>query len=169
MTAKIIHTLESIMARTVEVGDCMEWQGHIRQDNVPYITVNRQYMAVRRLILQLIGKPAKRGNFVGTTCGNHLCVNPEHIIERSMSHHMRRASKLVDHNSPVRIAKLQKHAAVRGILSKDDVLKILNDPRCAREVAEEIGCSKSLVTRVRRGQAYRQVNASVNPFAGLMR
>lgn len=131
--------------------------------------VDRRRKPVRRFLLELLGRPARPGSFVSTTCGNPLCVKPEHIIERSMSHHMRRASKLVNHASPVRIAKLQKHAAVRGILSKDDVMKILNDPRIAREVAEEIGCSKSLVTRVRRGQAYRQVNASMNPFAGLMR
>lgn len=165
---KVIHTVESVLARAHEIGDCMEWGGYLCS-GVPNMTVNRRCRPVRRFLLELLGRPARPGSFVGTTCGNPLCVNPEHIIERSMFHHMRRASKLVDHNCPVRIAKLQKHAAVRGILSKDDVLKILNDPRCAREVAEEIGCSKSLVTRVRRGQAYRQVNASVNPFAGLMR
>ena len=167
MTAKIIHTLESIMARTVEVGDCMEWQGHIRQDNVPYITVNRQYMAVRRLILQLIGKPAKRGNFVGTTCGNQSCVNPEHIIERSRREHMRYAASMLDHNDPTIVVKQQR--AVKRLLTPEDVEKIRFDERSATAIAAEVGCCRQVVSRIRRGTSHRIVNASVNPFAGLMR
>ncbi len=46
---------------------------------------------------------------------------------------------------------------------------IRTDDRKAEDVARELGVSKSLVKKIRRGEAYREVNAAINPFAGLMR
>jgi hypothetical protein len=53
--------------------------------------------------------------------------------------------------------------------SAEVVHRILTDPRPAAHLAAEMGISRSLVQKIRAGKARKQVSASLNPFAGLMR
>jgi hypothetical protein len=165
---KVLHTLETILARTDEVGDCMEWQG-IMHNGTPQIRIDRKLRTVRRVIREMQGKPASPMMFLATSCGNPKCVHPDHIMDRTMNQHMRAMGKLIKHNHPVRIAKLQAAKAAERKIDAEGLALVLTDPRRAQDVADELSVSKSLVTRIRRGEAYRQVSASANPFAGLMR
>jgi hypothetical protein len=164
----IVQTLDSILARTDEVGDCLEWQG-IMGNNTPQIRIARKLHMVRRVIRDMLGNPAAKGSYLAPSCGNPKCVKPEHIIERTRAQHMKRIAGMIDHNHPIRIAKLQRHAAHRRALGIEGEAIVRTDPRPAQAVADELGVSKSLVNRIRRGDGYRQVDASSNPFAGLMR
>lgn len=164
----IVQTLDSIMARTDEVGDCLEWQGMIR-NGTPQIRIARKMHTVRRVIRDLLGNPAAEGNYLAPSCGNPKCVKPDHIIERTRAQHMKRIASLVDHNHPIRITKLQKIKAHARKVNEDGLAMIRTDDRKAEDVARELGVSKTLVNKIRRGQAYREVNAAANPFAGLMR
>lgn len=165
---KVIQTLATVLARTDEVGECLEWQG-IMANATPQIRIDRKMRMVRRVIREFQGKPPRAGNFLAASCGNPKCVRPEHIVERTPSQHMYVMAVNVEHNHPLRIARLQKAAEDRRILDEQGLLMILTDGRTARELAAELGCSKSLVNKVRRGAAYRQVNATANPFVGLLR
>ena len=162
------HTLETIMQRTQEVGDCVEWQGYVANRS-PQVSHGGKITTVRKLIRELQGRPTPMGVFVSATCGNHLCVNPAHLIDRTMSQHAKMMSSKIDYDAPVRIAKLQKSAAGRRKISDEGVAAALSDPRSSRAVADEHGVHKSLIARIRRGQAHRQLNAKTNFFAGLMR
>jgi hypothetical protein len=164
----IIQTLDTIMARTDEVGDCLEWQGMIR-NGTPLIRIARKMHTVRRVIRDMLGNPAAEGNYLAPACQNPKCVKPDHIIERTKSQHMKRIGHMVDHNHPIRIAKLQKAKAHQRVVSAAGLAMIRTDDRKAEDVARELGVSKSLVKKIRRGEAYREVNAAINPFAGLMR
>jgi hypothetical protein len=164
---KVIHTFETILARTDEVGDCLEWQG-IMSHGTPQIRIDRKLLSVRRVIREMQGKPASADAFLASSCGNKKCVNPEHIAARTKSQHMQAMSKLINHNHPVRIAKLQKAKASERVLDDEGLAMVMTDPRRAQDVAEQLSVSKSLVNRIRRGTAYRQVNASMNPFSGLI-
>lgn len=163
-----VYTLETLLARTVEVGDCMEWTGYSRNGS-PQVKLDGRMTTVRRAILILKGTPAHPNEMLSTRCGNPQCVNPDHIIERSIKQHMTHMGRQINHQHPLRIAKLQKAAAARRIIDDEKVLQILNDPRRAQDVADDLGVSKSLVTKIRRGKSYKQINAAVNPWAGLMR
>lgn len=165
---KVVHTLKTILARTDEVGECMEWQGIIAH-NTPQIRIDRKLLMVRRVILEMLGKPAKPENYVVASCGNSKCVNPAHILERDKKKHMQEIIKKMNPNSPTRIAKLQKATAHLRVLDDAAVSLILSDNRKGEDLARELGCSKALVNKIRRGDAYRRVSASKNPFAGLMR
>ncbi len=165
---KVIQTLETILARTDEVGECLEWQG-ITHNGTPQIRIDRKLRTVRRVIRELQGKPASPSVFLATSCGNPKCVHPDHIMARTKTQHMQAMGKLIQHNHPVRIAKLQKAKASERKLDATGLALVLTDPRRAQDVADELSVSKSLVTRIRRGEAYRQVSAASNPFAGLMR
>lgn len=164
----VTQTLETILARTDEVGDCLEWQG-MNKNGTPLIRIARKMHTVRRVIREMLGIPAAEGNYLAASCANPKCVNPEHIIERTRAQHMKRIASMVDHNHPIRIAKLQKSKAHKRVVSDEGLAIILNDNRKSEDVARELGVSKSLVKKIRRGEAYRQVSAAVNPFAGLMR
>ena len=165
---KVTHTLDTILARTDEVGDCLEWQG-IMGNGTPQIRIDRKLLMVRRVIREMLFRPAMLGNFLAPSCGNPRCVKPDHIVERSPQQHMKNIAAKVDQRSPTRIAKLQKSKAHLRVVDAAGLVLIRTDSRSAKHIAKEIGCSKSLVSRIRRGDGYREVNASMNPFAGLMR
>lgn len=165
---KIVQTIESILARTDEVGECLEWQG-IMGHSTPQIRIDRRLLTVRRVIREMLGRPAKPGNFLAPSCGNPKCVKPEHIIERQPHQHMKVMAGKIDHNHPIRVAKLQKAKAHLRVVSEAGLTLIRSDDRKAEEVARELGVSKSLVTKIRRGDCYRDIRASSNPFAGLLR
>ena len=58
-----IHTAESLLARTIEVGDCLEWQGYFA-NGTPYVSNNGKMTSVRRLFSGLLGKDFVAGGFI---------------------------------------------------------------------------------------------------------
>lgn len=168
MRVQKIHTIKSLMARTVEIGDCMEWTGYC-QNNAPFVVSGGIKWMVRRLVKHLQGGKLHSGRYFGTHCGNQKCINPDHIAERRKADHMRLMAKNVDHNHPIRIAKLQKAAESLRVLSDESLAKIRNDDRKGILVAADFGVSKSLINKIRQNKSRKIVSASVNPFAGLMR
>lgn len=162
------QTMESLLARTEEVGECMEWQGYVGNGS-PQVSHNGRMTTVRKLMRELQGKPAGKGVFAGVNCGNPLCINPAHVIDRNMRQHGQMMASRIDYTSPMRTVKLQRAAAGRRKITDEGIAAALTDPRSCEAVAADHGVHKSLIARIRRGQAHRQVNASINPFAGLMR
>lgn len=165
---KTVHTMESLMQWTEEYGECIEWTKYY-QNGVPYVCQDGQLMAVRKLILLLQGHDVPKGAFVGTTCGNPKCVNPKHIIARSISDHAKLMAKNVDHNCLLRKNKLWEASKAKRVLTENQVINVMMDERPTREIAEEYGVSKSLVCRIKRGQSNAYAIAKNNPFFGLMR
>lgn len=164
---KTYHTIESLMARTEEVGNCIEWQGYF-QNRAPYVQHGDRFLAVRRLIKELLGAHHGEKLSYGTSCGNHRCVNPDHIVARNVAQHMKYLTSKADYNNPVRIAKLQKAAAKRRVLNDEQVFQAYSDPRTCAEIAVDLGVSKEIVSRIKRGKSNRTVIAKNNPFWGLM-
>lgn len=169
MTTRIRnHTIETLLARTIEVGECMEWQGYYGR-NCPQVKHGGKLRTVRRVIRELQGREMKKGMFVSTSCGNPKRINPEHLIDRNARQHSQAMSSKVNYLSPTRVAKLQKSAEPRRKISDAGVQAALCDPRTCEIVAAEHGVHKSLISKIRRGEAHRQFNAATNPWAGLMR
>lgn len=164
---KTYHTIESLMARTEEVGNCIEWQGYF-QNKAPYVQHGDRFLAVRKLVKELLGgNPSEKLSY-GTTCGNYRCVNPDHIAARNVLQHMKHMTGKADYKNPVRIAKLQKSAQSRRVLTDEQVFQAFSDPRTCIEIATELGVSKEVVSRIKRGKSNRTVIAKNNPFWGLM-
>lgn len=93
---KVIQTLETILARTDEVGECLEWQG-IMHNGTPQIRIDRKLLSVRRAIRERKGNPAGPTVFLAPSCGNQKCVRPEHIMARTKTQHMLAMGKLIQH------------------------------------------------------------------------
>ena len=138
---KTYHTIESLMARTEEVGNCIEWQGYF-QNKAPYVQHGERFLSVRKLIKELLDGSSSEKLSYGTICGNHRCVNPDHISARNVLQHMRHMTSKVDYNDPVRIVKLQKSAQGRRVMTDEQVFQAFSDPRTCAEIAAELGVSK---------------------------
>jgi len=164
---KVTHSLESVLARTTEVGDCLEWQGFMQDGRTPLIKVNNRLVTVRRFIRELQGNPAAPGRFLSASCGNPRCVNPDHILERTSRQHARYIASCVDMRHPVRIVKLQRMNAHKRALTEEQAQMVRVDPRSAAALGRLLGCSKSVICSIRNGQSYRQVAA--NPWDQLLR
>ena len=167
MKKKTIHTVESLLARTEEVGNCIEWQGYF-ENHSPYVQHGDRFMNVRALLMELLGNKYEGRMFYGNSCDNKACVNPEHIVARSMKDHAKHMVKKVEYKAPIRIAKLQKSAQGRRVLTDDQVMQALMDPRRCEDIATEFGVSKSLIARIKRGESNQMAIAKNNPFWGLM-
>lgn len=159
-----IHTIESLLARTVEHGNCKDWTGYA-PNKTPKVFHNGKMQSVRAVLLELQGKAKPpKGFFLATRCQNPYCVNPEHIIARSPKQHAVRMAKCVDHENPVRLMRITEKAQIRRKLSDEQVQTILLDTRSCRELGELFQVNQSLISRIRRGQAHRLTMAKNNPF-----
>lgn len=167
MRTKTLHTVESLLARSEEVGNCIEWQKYF-QNHTPYVQHGDRFVAVRALMMELLGHVYKERMFFGVKCGNKACINPNHIVARTAKDHARHMANNTDHRGAIRIAKLQKAAAKRRVLTDDQVMQVLTDERTCKSIAQELGVSSSLIAKIKRGEANKMVVAKNNPFWGLM-
>jgi predicted DNA binding protein len=78
-------------------------------------------------------------------------------------------AKNVIYNAPTRVAKLQASAINRRKLTDEQVQDILLSSGSSRALALQYGVSPSTISKVKSHRSRRSVNASLNPFAGLMR
>lgn len=165
MRAKAVHTLESILARTVEEGDCRIWHGYVTS-KTPQVDVDGKMMSVRRLIVRLQGRPENKGAFYGVKCGTYLCVCPEHIIQLTRKQHSTHMAKAANDGAAniIRKVKITAHKRASGKLDMDTAREIRVKEGTYRDIAKEYGISHSLVGHIKRGRYWKETS---NPFAGL--
>lgn len=164
---KTIHTLESLTAKTTEEGDCRLWTGYRGNANTPMVYHDGKLIAVRKLVLQLHGVPIV-GTYHGTSCGNPLCVEHSHIVQRTPKQHHKHMGKLVSRSASnaARIAKITKKKREQvGKITQDHAALIRLSDETGPVLAERYGVTKSLVNRIKAGRAWAVEFG--NPFAGL--
>jgi len=163
MKQQKIHTITTLKERTIEDGDCWEWQGYCA-NGTPSVCHQGKMISVRRLFTQLLGNTVREGYYV-PKCRNGLCVNPEHTTYNDPKQHMKKAARKAL-KSPTRRLKIQIHKrATNAKLTQEKADEIRCSEGPSRLIAEKYGVNKSVVCRIRAGKAW--VNLS-NPFAGLM-
>lgn len=166
-----VHTLDSLMARCTEEGDCMFWDGYF-QNGTPQICHEGKMVAVRKLVFQLEGRKATTNAlYYAPKCGNPACVVGHHVQPQTPRQHAIAMGKKVNHRAPARIAKLQRSARERGLVkvNQDQINAILADQRSGPEIAKDHNITRSLVSKFKTGKRRRFVSAVDNPWAGLMR
>ena len=160
---RVVQTVELLRARCNEVGECLEWTGYMT-NNVPQVTHMGHMVPVRRLMLELSGRPVRDGAFVGCDCGNKSCVNPEHAVIRTPTQHLQKMANIGAYNEAARLAKLMMHARKRSKLTVDAVRDIRLSSDSSNEVAKQYGVSRQTISRIRSGDAWKETSS---PFAGL--
>lgn len=82
------YTLKEILEKTERDGDCMIWQGGKHRQGYAMMRQAGEMRTVHSVIAELKygERPTKyNGTRVTRTCGNKLCVNPDHIIIQKSS------------------------------------------------------------------------------------
>lgn len=165
------HTIESLLERTEDYGDCKLWTGYTANDT-PQVHHEGKMIGVRRLMYFLkTGKMVDSKTFISTKCKEPSCVNPDHLQKQNLRSHMSEMSKNVDARAVSRRIKLSAAAQARGLtkLTKEQVQEIFSDPRPGPQVAQDYGVTRGNVSKIRRGQHVAINLNSNNPFAGLLK
>lgn len=158
--------IDRIRSRCEEVGDCWEWQGAVQQrSRTPVMRCNGQHRCVRRAVAEDLGHSIE-GKVVTYRCGNHLCCNPEHVQVMTKTALQKRTNK--HHVRYMSLSRRQRVAAARRATAKltlEQVQAIREDARPQREIAKDYGVSQTTVSRIRRGEIWRNYT---NPFIHLL-
>ena len=170
MKPKKIHTVETLHAMCIEEGDCWNWDGYMANKS-PYVNHNGVMQSVRKLLFTLTGKPSMpNAKYYASTCGNPICVNPDHSTSRSQKLHSKFMGENVNQNSITRRLKLQIKSRSRATtkLTRELADQIFIDPRPSRAIAKDFDVSRSMVTNIKSGKSWKNLSAAANPWAGLL-
>lgn len=157
--------IEKIQHHVTIEGDCWEWRGCMN-GQIPIMKHDGKVANVRRLVL--IDRGVPMNGFIATyTCGNPMCVNPEHTARSSRAQMNRRI--MADMNTATNTLRIKRIAEVKrrtdAKLSLDDVEQIRASGDTHQHLAARFGISKSIIGRIKRGEMWRTFSAC--PFSGL--
>lgn len=162
-----IHTIESLLARTDEYGDCNLWTG-TTANRVPMVYHQGKMYPVRKLMLELAGIHI-HGTFIATSCRTPECICLDHISQRTAQQQMAVMTKNSSKGSShvIRIAKLTEYKRrMAAKITMEIAREIRASEKTQREIAAQFGIDRSLVGRIRRNQSWRETSS---PFGGLFR
>lgn len=152
-------SMDRILGRTRENGDCMDWAGYAIEGKVPQIRVDYKCWPVRRLVWQLVHGPVKSATWVGTSCGNPLCVNPDHLVARTRSKAFKGTAKTVVQRVSIASARRKN-----GKVTAEAVREIRSSGESNVALAARFGVSHSYISKIRLGKSWMEY---VSPFQGL--
>ena len=158
--------LKKIQSRCEEVGDCLEWQGHVSSGGSPRIWHEGKTHSVRKLMLQANGKPSEvqPKHKLMTTCENPRCVHPSHLVIAPMAKFVR-VRLVANTNHQIRAAKIAKARRKSAKLTADDVAAIRASDEADHIIAERYGVSRSYLSGIQARTKWR--DHSVSPWAGM--
>lgn len=165
---KAVTSLKDIKARCVEVGDCWEWTGARSNKRSPLCAIPTQLpkqpgtrptrVGVAVLAWEAFHKKPVGSMVVYRTCFNHDCVNPAHLkcgTRTQMSEDLAKAGRCK--RKPAAIAAITKaKRATASKLTIQQVREIRGSTETVRSIAEKYGVNQSLISRIRRGHAWRE-------------
>lgn len=154
--------IDTILARTVEEGDCLIWQGRISNGS-PVVYYDGAYRTVRRAVWEDAHGPIKPGLHPSCRCREPACVRLEHIRLLTIQQIAKLAAREGKFSSLHRRASLAAAARKRSLLTPEQVARI-RAADSAASIARELGISKSTAGKIRRGESWRPIGASVFGF-----
>ena len=125
---------------SIQDNGCWVWHGYI-DDGMPLFPVHRRYVSARQTALRLYkGIDVLVGHAARASCGNSLCVNPDHaeiiprIFGRGESHPQAKLTR-------------DQVCEIREFLAQGDLTH--------REIAKRFGVSRSTITHINTGRKWR--------------
>lgn len=161
-------TLKMIHDRCDEVGDCWIWKGATGAQGYPIVRRRpAACLLVRRVAVELDGRPAKPRQPVTATCGDKLCCNPAHLKPSTPAAIARVAAAKGSFATPERAARIaaSKRKSSQAKLTMEQAREIRMSEESGPVLAERYGVNRSMIGSIRRGTAWRDYS---NPLAGLV-
>lgn len=161
--------VDEIHANCEELGSCLIWKGKLTSSGYPKTHIDGQRVLARRYVAALkMERPIGRGEVAASKCNDPLCLAWDCI--RVVTQAKRRAETGAAGGYSTREKSLRLSIARRKtakLEGKEDAAnRIRTDPRPSALVAPEYGISPSMVRKIRRNAAWRDIST---PFAGLLR
>jgi len=131
-------------------GDCWRWTAFCDRDGYGKFAPRHgeQWYAHRWIYEQTTGN--KLGKRLAThKCDTPSCVRPDHIEPGNQKKNMGECSQRK------RISHGERHYCAK--LTAEQVREIRTDPRLHREIAEDYGVARAMVTRIKGGKRWRLV------------
>lgn len=162
----MIITLDRIFANCVEYGDCLLWQGKF-SNRSPQLTVGRTTVQLRRLVFEQTGGEAiPAGRFPVMRCREPRCLQHKHIQLMTHKQIGALAAKEGKLSTPSRCAAVAAacqrpgHAKLTTAQAREIRLSTESGP----VLAERYGIHRSLVPRIKRGEAWRETTRGASVF-----
>lgn len=168
MTDVVTVTMDWVNERCEEDGDCLIWKLRVSGTNQPVycFRVDGKHYGrhVRRLVWTASGGRELRPKEVVTpSCGNSKCLNPEHLGVSTKAKILRKSMDRPDVRAAYS-ATGAKRMRPEAKLTMEKAAQIRASDKKPKELAEEFGVCTAMVSKIRRGVAWRDLS---NPFAGL--
>jgi hypothetical protein len=168
-----------IAALTIEVGDCLEWQGKMGRGssampNAPQIGKRVDGKSVNLLVTRLVWTaahgPIPDGKKVYRTCCNNYCVALPHLALGTLADvkKARRAAGMTAH-SPSALAALTKGARARSTTKNSiekarEVRDLVAEGLHDSVISERTGVSRTVVSDIRLGRAWQEQCTGASVF-----
>lgn len=158
--------------RTERIGPCLVWAGKGVRTNCPQARFatpdgDRVMWNLRRLVYCLTRELRPEdidGVVIGTCCEEKLCLNPDHLIARTLSEACADTNRR-NANDPVRCMKvaLAKRAEMSD-LTNEMVAEIRGSDRTLSELAKMYPGSRSTMGKIKRGEVWRDYSNPLTPM-----
>jgi hypothetical protein len=161
--------MERIALHCTECGDCLEWNGSASKSKTglryPNMRINGETKLVRRVVYEAARGPIRAKHAIRTTCGNDICVNPDHLSMNTTAQISQIAAKAGKFSGLARSAKIAKYRRIHDAkLTLDQAMEIRLSSESGPEIAARYGINRSLAVRIKNGKAWRDYS---NPFMSL--
>ncbi len=161
--------LDYVRKKSVDVGECWEWQGGMCRGTTPATRFPKAAEAptsVRKAILLATLKIALGRRYGRPKCNNFRCVNPDHIVAVPL-HNIRReaASRTGYGQSIARRAKISKTKRAQSPLTNAILQEIRASKETTKELSARLGFSMRTIRVARAGYAHEKLMTT--PFTGL--
>ncbi len=139
---------------------CWEWIGTKGREGYGVFAWSKNRMSAHRYSWEWFnGREIPSGMMVLHSCNNPACVNPLHL--RLGTHFDNMADRKLIGNY------LRGEHHVRAVITDEQAIKIFNDKRTCRIIAEDYGVNRDVVHRIRTGETYASATGGGrSPFQG---
>lgn len=142
---------------------CLIWRGSVTNGNgYPQMRFAGRAALVRRVAYMLIRGRILPGRQIGLQPSCHcLCVDPDHLAQRTRSQAITGHQVAPAVRAKIARTKRERHGKLTPAIASE--IRMSSDTYQA--LADRYGVNKSLVGRIRRGEAWRDY---ANPFTSLI-
>ena len=135
---------------------CWPWlASKMKRGGYGQLRDGRKTLKAHRLAWELNLGPIPDGMLIRHLCNNPICCNPTHLLpgtDKQNHEDMQRSGRMFVPQSPVGT----DHHSAR--LDEGKVLSILESELSGAELARRLGVSRSMISRIRTGKAWKRSN-----------
>lgn len=130
---------------------CIEWTGSVNTSGYGHIRHGGKLVLVHRAAWELKNGPISDGLQVLHKCDNRTCRNEEHLFIGTHKDNM------VDRDTKGRNIAFPGEMHANAKLTEKQIKEIREDLRTQMEIARDYGVCQALISKVKRGEAWRHV------------